>query len=398
MSEALFYTDPMQSEFTARVERVEPTKKGYKVILDRTCFYPEGGGQPADRGWLDEEPVLDVQKEGDEIAHLVERQPASKQVRGVLDWHHRFDYMQQHTGQHLISAAFVAIGNYGTVSVRQGAEYTTVDVDSPEIPEDQLEAVEAEAFRVVCENRAVRDYTVSEEEIPSLELRRPPKVSGSIRIVEVEGFDRVACGGVHTPTTGQVGMIKLVDTETIRGTLRTVWKIGTRARDDYREKHHIVRTLVDQFSAKPHELPERTQKLEESYKDTQWQLGKAQERIAGLLAENLLHDAEQVNGHHFVTGSLIEEEKSLPRSLAEELIKHDDTVVCLTNEREGQLQWIIAASKEGAVDFDAVKRDLLPLIDGKGGGKPPVWQGAGRDPSNKHAFIEGVRAHLAGRG
>ncbi|MFO7780969.1 MAG: alanyl-tRNA editing protein [Spirochaetia bacterium] len=390
MTETLYYEDPYLTEFDARVVSTATDQAGVWVELDRTCFYPEGGGQPADRGRLDDMPVLDVQKRDGRILHLVTNAPAGATVNGRLDEAMRRDYMQQHTGQHIISAVMIEVGGYETISVHQGEEYTTVDFAAADIPREDLERAEARANAVVGENRPVTTFHAESGEAADLGLRRPPKFEGKIRIVEVEGIDRVACGGVHCTRTGEVGIIKLIGTEKIRGDVRTVWKIGDRALADYRLKTDVCNTLVDAFSAKIPELPVRAAKLEESLRQAEYEIGQLQKRLAAQIAEGLAGEARSVITHHFTA-----EAKELFRAVAEDLAERPGIAALLTNETDDRLQWIIVAGEGVELDFDRVRTEILPLVDGKGGGKPPIWQGVGNRPAGAEELAAGFR-RLAG--
>jgi alanyl-tRNA synthetase len=407
MTEMLYYQDPHQTEFEAHVVATEPahtgsgddagdTSRPVWVELDRTCFYPEGGGQPADRGWIDDRSVLDVQKTDGRIRHLLDGPPAGETVRGRVDAEMRRDYMQQHTGQHIISAAMIEVGDYETISVRQGEDYTTIDFAASDIPAADFERAEARANAVVGENRPVKTFHAESGEVASLGLRRPPKFEGTLRIVDVEGVDRVACGGVHCERTGEVGIIKLIGTEKIRGNVRTIWKIGDRALGDYRLKTEVCNTLVDTFSARIPELPERAQKLEQNLKQAEWEIGRLQKRLAGELAARLAAGASTgATGSLMVTGHFDGEAKELFRAVAEDLAERPGIASCLTNEVEGRLQWIITAGEGVELDFARVRSELLPLSAGKGGGKPPIWQGVGDAPDGAPAFAAAF-AELAG--
>lgn len=428
MTEALYYHDPHKTEFDAQIVTIEPAggpKTGARlwVELDRTCFYPEGGGQPADRGWINELPVVDVQKRDGRILHLIGSATATGDngsishsasgaggtgdpvgleigtaVHGRLDEAMRRDYMQQHTGQHIVSAAMIEVGGYETVSVHQGEDYTTVEFAAADIPAEDLERAEARANAVVGENRPVNTFHTESTEAVSLGLRRPPKFEGTIRIVEVEGVDRVACGGVHCARTGEVGIIKLIGTEKIRGNVRTIWKIGDRALADYRLKTEVCNTLVDTFSAKVPEIPARAEKLEENLKQAEWEIGRLHKRLAAEIAERLAaadasssaavagSGASLVMTHHF-TG----EAKELFRAVAEDLAERPGIAALLTNQVDDRLQWIIVATEGVELDFERVRVELLPLVDGKGGGKPPIRQGVGNDPSGAEALAAAFR-------
>ena len=206
-SERLYYTDGYLKEFSARVVRANPDPRGARVYLDRTAFYPESGGQPSDRGTLAGIPVLDVIDEGEDVAHLVAVQPEGEAVEGRLDWDRRFDHMQQHTGQHILSAAFERIGGYKTASFHLGTESSSIDLDSDRVGTRQIEQSEDLANSVVFEDRPVQISFRPAAETQQLELRKPTAREGDIRLVDIEGFDLSACGGTHVSRTGSVGIV-----------------------------------------------------------------------------------------------------------------------------------------------------------------------------------------------
>lgn len=390
MTERLFYSDPYTTEFDARVLRTEDVDGGVALILDQTFFYPEGGGQPADSGSIEDATVVDVQKRGGEILHVVREisRPirAGAAVHARVDWRRRHEYMQQHTGQHIISAALLSVGEHNTVSVHQGEEYTTIEVDKEEVPEADIAAVEELANRIIREHRPVTDRWVTETEISNYPLRRPPKVSGRIRLVMIDDFDCVACGGVHARDTAEVGMVKCIGVEKIRGHARTAWKIGDRAYADYAAKHDIVGTLVQEFSAQPNELLDRIHQQLDQLTDARREAADLRGRLARQVAERLYETAggpvpvNGTGGVHVVTRRLDDEDKAVFRSIVEELAQKNSCLFCVVNVTGDQLQWAMGVGKQAPVhvDFETVKREMLPLIDGKGGGRAPIWQGAGR--------------------
>ena len=315
---------------------------------------------------------------------------AGAAVTAQIDWEHRFDFMQQHTGQHVISAAFVHTGNYPTVSVHQGEEYTTIEIDVEQIPDADLDAVEERANEIVAANAAVRAYIVSEDQVPELQLRRPPKVSGDIRIVEIEGFDRVACGGVHLARTAEVGWIKLVGTERIRGRVRTVWKIGRRALEDYRLKTRIAAELTDLLSVQVPEIAERTRKLAEKLAEREYEIEGLKRRIAALTADALVAAAPEAQGA--VTGRLPEEDGETIREVAEDIVERHARPVALIAPQRERMRWCVGIPKNVDIDFNASKSDVLPPIAGKGGGKAPYWQGVAENAAGIEEFFEMFRA------
>ncbi|MFP4178737.1 MAG: alanyl-tRNA editing protein, partial [Spirochaetaceae bacterium] len=296
MGEQLYYTEPYTVEFTAEVKAIERGKKGAAVQLDRTAFYPEGGGQPADLGTIGGVEVKDVKKAEGRILHylsfpieeLEERFKEGEEVSCRIDWKRRYDFMQQHTGQHLLSAVMYRDFGYHTVSIHQGSESTSIEIEADSLEEHKILQIEERVLQLISENRPVKAFWIDEKEAPSYDLRREPKVSGTLRIVSVEGYDAVACGGVHTATTGEVRLVRCEGTEKIRGRVRLHWKIGDRAVEDYRQKSSLVSELVDLFSSPQENLLERIRTFSQELVDLRREYGLLEERTAKLEAGRLL--------------------------------------------------------------------------------------------------------------
>lgn len=372
----LYYEDQYLKAFTARIVEKRPRKKGgFEIILDQTCFYPEGGGQPADIGTLGDVSVVDVRKgENGEILHITDGDPGAGELSASLDWEHRYEYMQQHTGQHVLSGALFRHG-LETVSVHQGSDFTTIEVNAPEVPEEKLRRIEAEANQVIRENRVVRDFEVEEDEVDRYELRRPPKVSGRIRLVEIDGFDLVACGGVHLSGTGEVGVVHAVRTEKIRGNSRIYWKIGRRAYKDYREKTEITNALMDRLSAKPPEIVDRVAKLEESAKTEEYKRHQLETGFAELYLQRSL--ASDPSALPIIVDTLSPgNEASLLQRIVQRASEEEAIALLLfLEDPAGGYRWSLTIRGTREFPQKALKEELLPAMEAKGGGKPPLWQG-----------------------
>jgi alanyl-tRNA synthetase len=279
MTLRLYWEDPYLWRFTARVVE-ETTYQGQPaVILDRTAFYPAGGGQPSDRGTLNGIPVREVMEREEDgvILHILERPLGMQEVEGIVDGERRFDHMQQHTGQHILSQAFLRVAGAQTVSFHIGHEVVTIDLEVADLPEAIAEAAEELANRVVLENREVRTRWVGEEDVGSLGLRRSPSVGGPIRIVEVADFDRSPCGGTHVRRTGEVGPIKILRWERRGGGVRVSFLCGWRALRDYQGKHRRLLQAARLLSAGEADLTEAVQALQRAWKEAQRSLSLLQE-------------------------------------------------------------------------------------------------------------------------
>src|SRR6056297_2903660 len=374
-TQMIFYEEPYETEFTALVQRVEALKKGFRVSLDRTLFYPEGGGQPADRGTVAGIPVVQVEKNDGEVWHYLNERPPEGEVEGKIDWSHRFDYMQQHTGQHILSAVMYRRLGYNTVAIHQGDEYTTIEIDTDSITQEEISEIETVAVEMINRNLPIRSSWVKESELGDYDLRREPKVGGDIRLVKLDTYDAVACGGIHTDSTGEVKLVKHVYTEKIRGRVRLYWKIGDRAIQDYELKNQTVATLVDWFSAPMQDLIPRVESTLRELTEQRKRANELESRVARLTAEQLLKGAQ---GTLPVMLSEFEDEgKDFLKKIIQELPNDTEWAACLINHQGESFQWMVAVSEQVDFDFNAQRKELMSLIGGKGGGRPPVWQGIG---------------------
>ncbi len=251
MTERLYYTDSYLREFDADV--IDQSGDGTRVYLDRTAFYPTSGGQPFDRGWMNDVPVLDVVDEGERIVHLLGAPLGVGRVTGRVEWNRRFDHMQQHTGQHLLSAVIAELFGFATVSVHFGEESSTLDLETRSVTAEQLVEAEQRANAVVTENRAV--HVTFEDATNAAGLRKASERSGTLRIVTIDDLDRSACGGTHVRATGEIGPILIGRAERVKQLVRVEFVCGGRAIGRARQNYDLLVKLAGLLSAAPHELP-----------------------------------------------------------------------------------------------------------------------------------------------
>ena len=418
MTEKIYEKKPYQQTLQAKVLAVSPStrkkpgapeKQGkasgsaaqnsqagkdlWEIELDKTICYPEGGGQPGDTGKLDNLLLLDTRKEGDTILHVVEGIPSfsvGDTVTVELDWAHRFDYMQQHTGQHLISGAMYRTFGIGTVAVHQGEEITTIEIDRDAISDEELRAIEDVVAEDIAKNMSVVCEVYSEDEVHALDLRREPKVSGYIRLVMIGDADIAACGGVHTQTTGEVQAVFCVGIEKIRGRIRTVWKIGQRARDDYRSCLGIVKEFGTRLSSPPEKLVEALEAKLLSYQEALRDIQTCEQLLAERMIQSAVEQACTVTAGKVVVLLLEQSRNGLLKRCIDALPDAEPMAFCgVQRLAQGGLQWAIAAKGEFPLDFSRIKAELFPVIAAKGGGKPPVWQGKGDSEAAAEAFLDG---------
>ncbi|MDR7427752.1 MAG: alanyl-tRNA editing protein [Armatimonadota bacterium] len=374
MTERLYLTDAYLRTFQARVQAARPVSGGVLVELDRTAFYPTSGGQLHDTGLLGGLPVLEVTETDDgRVLHRLDGgDPASlpgQVVEGRVDWERRFDHMQQHTGQHLLSQAALRELGATTLAVHLGAERCTVDLDAAQFGPAEAARLEDAANAVVMENRPVRLHFVDETEVGRWGLRRPPQKSGTIRLVEIEGFDRSPCGGTHVRATGEVGMVAVTGWERYKGGTRVQFLCGWRALRDRRRQSRLLADLLRLLSTGEEEVVAAVQRLAAREQEA---ARRAEETLQRLLAVEAGLRRRDVQAPAVVTEVLGGRPLDEVRGLARALVSEGGLVVLLATE-EGHV--VFARSPDVGVDVAALLQRTLRQYGGRGGGRPEFAQG-----------------------
>ena len=398
MTERLYYLDPYRLEFETRV--VERTRVGDKpgVILESTCFYPTSGGQPHDEGSLNDAPVINVfEREDKAIVHVLATEFRGDAVHGAIDWETRFDHMQQHTGQHILSQAFLKILRAETVGFHLGKEACTIDVDKAPLAVSQLDRVEDLTNEIVFADRPVKTYLVTETELTGLPLRKPPNVEMPIRVVEVEGFDYSPCGGTHCRRTGEVGLIKITKVERRGQDTRVDFLCGGRALADYRGKNQTVNELANQFSVGRWELAEAVERLAEEAKSNKRELNAAKNRLLDYEAAELLAEAEQHGDIRVVRKALTGREGEEVRRLALRLMESAGCVALLGLAGK-KAQLFFACSADLPYDMNDLLKKACRVVGGGGGGQRDFAQGGGLDGSKVSEALDVARERLLDTG
>ena len=379
MTERLYYQDAYRKTFAALVvERL--THNGHPaVVLDRTAFYPTGGGQPNDRGKLENAIVVDViEREADKaILHILSEKIAGDETTGEIDWPRRFDLMQQHTGQHILSQAFIEVAGAETVGFHLTDDNLTIDLDKRELLPEDIDRAEDLANQIVFEDRPVIPRFVTAHELARLPLRKPPKVEDNIRIVEVEGFDWSPCGGTHVARTGQVGLIKIVKLDRQSDALRIEFKCGQRALMDFRGKNQMLNQVASTLSVGYSELDHAVGRMQTESKDLRKKLVEAESRLMVYETAELDAQAQERGGLRLITAVWAERDAAHLRALAKRLTTRPGTVALL-GSAGCQPMLVFARSTDLALDVVPLVRGAIERIGGKGGGgKPDFAQGGG---------------------
>jgi alanyl-tRNA synthetase len=377
MSNRIYYNDPQRTEFDAVVAARTAIDGRPAVTLDTTAFYPTSGGQPHDVGVLGGARVIEVTESDDgQVWHVLDRDvEPGVPVRGVVDWPRRFDHMQQHTGQHILSAAFDRLKRARTVGFHLGAAVSTVDFAIELTPADVAE-VEAEANRIVWEDRPVSIRFVDQSEAARLPLRKEPGRGGTLRVIEIEDYDLSACGGTHVPRTGAVGLIAVLSAEKLRGGTRLEFVCGGRALRSLRTFRDAVAGCIRCVSVAPEELPAAVERLQADGKDQRKLAKDLQERLAVFEAVEVAAVADQVEGVRQVVRAIEGRDQAGLRTMAAAICAAPGFRVALFSASSPHVV-VLAKSKDAAGDCAAVLKSLMAAFGGRGGGKPDLAQGGG---------------------
>lgn len=367
MTEKLYYQNTYLKTFAAHVLKCEPKGEHFQVVLDRTAFYPEGGGQPADLGVLNLVNVLDVHERGDEIVHTTDKPlPVGSVVMGGVDWSRRFHLMQQHSGEHIVSGIANRLFGVDNVGFHMGEKAMTVDWNG-QLNEDQLALVERLANEAVYRNLPVRAEFPSCDQLGKMNYRSKKELTGTVRIVTIPGYDVCACCGTHVAFTGEIGAVKLLSWQNYKGGTRITMACGAQAMDDYREKQTSVAAVSALLSSKPEEIAQAAEHLLHEDAELKRRLSAVQGRLLELKAASIAGDSGNV--------CMFEEDLS-PNDLRKYALllagKCGRTAAVFCGA-DGNYRYALANTKE---DVRPAGKALNAAFSGRGGGSKELVQGS----------------------
>jgi alanyl-tRNA synthetase len=397
MTDRLYYIDPYLREFDAVVTHVQPRDTGWIVALDRSAFYPTSGGQPFDVGMLGGRRVVDVfDDDNGTVRHVVERgdgPPPSvgAPVRGIVDWARRFDHMQQHTGQHVLSAAFEHLFKVRTVSFHLSATGSTIDL-AREVTPGEIAAAEDDANRIVWEDRPVAIRFATAAEAAAMPLRKEPARSGTLRLIEVQAYDLSACGGTHVARTGAIGVIAIGSWERFKGGSRIEFLCGGRALRRFRALRDAAGAASRVLSTGVEELAPSIERLQGDLKEQKRALTLLQAELARYRAEELAASAEEVAGVRLVARAFEADGNGL-KGLASAVAARPGHAAVLVSASRPALVVVVCAG-DVALKSNEIVAALLAKFGGRGGGKPDAAQAGGLD-GDADAILAEARAIVA---
>ncbi|WP_257029083.1 alanyl-tRNA editing protein [Neobacillus driksii] len=377
MENKLFYQDPYIKTFSAKVVTQSIDEHGnYYIVLDQTAFYPTGGGQPHDVGTIENIKVVNVEEVEGEVRHYLETEleDVNAAVHGVIDWERRFDHMQQHAGQHILSAAFEQLFGYKTVGFHLGNETLTIDLETEKLLESEAFRVEELSNQIIIENWPIETKWVTEEELVNYNLRKETKVKEDIRLVIIPNFDYNGCGGTHPKATGEVQAIKILDWERQKKKTRVQFVCGNRVLKQLSQKHKVLMELTKLLNAPEKEMQPAVVRLLEHAKTAEKELEHAKETMLHYEAKNLLDNVESKIVSHVFQNRSIQELQKLARNI---IAKEEDKIVLFVSHNENRLQLVCARGTTDKASMKKVIGEALPFINGKGGGSDSFAQGGG---------------------
>jgi alanyl-tRNA synthetase len=384
MTDRLYYHDSFLYNFDAEVQELPGTDRP-AIILDRTAFYPTSGGQVHDTGWIvSGDQKLRITEVADtedgRIVHYLEAPlkdlPPGTRVQGQVDAARRRDHMQQHSGQHVLSAAFVRLFNMPTVSFHMAEDYCSIDLDTPALTKSQMEEAERLANEIILENRAVDIRFVSRDEAGKLGLRKlPPAERDQLRLIDIHDFDLSACGGTHVSQTGQIGCILLRKVEKVRQGYRVEFVAGQRAIVTARRDFTTLTESAALFSAHIYDVPQQAAKALEEIKSLRKQRELSQEELAAAQASAILAETSESGGRKLILRTFSDSEINALKLLAQKLIRLAPNVIALLGSSAPQPSLVFAQSAGQPFDMGALMKQIMAKFSGRGGGSKDMAQG-----------------------
>lgn len=388
--EKLFYENPYIREFTAEIIDIIQIDNEYHVELDKTCFYPEGGGQPSDTGYIEAAPVKYVYGKDDKIYHVVQVKPNKiHRVKCSINWERRFDHMQQHLGQHIISAFFAELFNANTIGFHLGENYSSIDLDkligSPEIKE-----VEKMANKLIQDNIKVEILYPTDRELKKMPLRKAlPKTNEKIRIVKIGDLDINACCGTHPYTTIEVMLIKITRLEKYKNGSRLEFLCGQRAISDYLTKHEAIERISSILSCGLDGAANEIERLKGDLNKALSEKRALQAEVTEYEVKDMLNSCENINGKKILKSIYDEADLKRINSIASKLTSYPNVIVLFGVRSKDKAHLIFMRSRDlNIIDMNSLLKDAITLIDGKGGGSAFQAQGGGKNNNNLDSSIE----------
>lgn len=392
----LYYTDAYKQDFTTKIIKQDYDGEGnLYVVLNETAFYPTGGGQPHDTGTLNGIAVFGVEEVDEEIRHFIAEQLHTEEVEGKINWERRFDHMQQHAAQHILSAAFWDHFNIPTIGFHLGKETITIDLETANLHAETVEKAVQMANNIVFENHPIRIEWMNLEEAKTLPLRKEPTMTENIRVVIIENFDYNGCGGTHPKRTGEVGPIQVLNWERNKGGIRLTFIAGWRTLKLMGQQQQIMKDVSKQLNSSETDIPTKVVQILTSQKENEKALQTMNEKLLFAEANELLQQPEEIHAGTLISKVFINRSMQEIAKLSAIITEQQEhAITYFVIENEDKLQCILACGKTVTLDMNALLKDALPAIEGKGGGNKKSARGGGKAIMSGDEFLNQLVSSL----
>ncbi|PFL77618.1 alanyl-tRNA editing protein [Bacillus cereus] len=392
----LYYTDAYKQEFTTKIIKQDYDKDGnLYVVLNETAFYPTGGGQPHDTGTLNGIAVLDVEEVDEEIRHFIAEQLHTEDVEGKINWERRFDHMQQHAAQHILSAVFWDYFNIPTIGFHLGKETITIDLETENLHAETVEKAVQIANKIVFENHPIRIEWMNLEEAKTLPLRKEPTMTENIRVVIIENYDYNGCGGTHPKCTGEVGPIQVLGWERNKGGIRLTFIAGWRTLKLMGQQQQIMKDVSKQLNSSETDIPAKVAQLLTSQKENEKTIQTMNEKLLFAEANELLQQPTEIHAGLLISKAFTDRSmQEIAKISAIITEQQEHAITYFVIENDDKLQCILACGKTVTLDMNVLLKNALPTIEGKGGGNKKSARGGGKAVMNGDEFLNQLVSSL----
>ncbi|WP_179865259.1 alanyl-tRNA editing protein [Bacillus toyonensis] len=396
MEQKLYYIDAYTKDFTTKIIKQDYDKEdNLYVVLNETAFYPTGGGQPYDTGTLNGTLVTNVEEVNGEIRHFIAEQLETAEVEGKINWERRFDHMQQHAAQHILSAAFWDHFNIPTIGFHLGKETVTIDLETENLPAETIEKAVQIANNIVFENHPIRIQWMNLEEAKTLPLRKEPTLTENIRVVIIQNFDYNGCGGTHPRRTGEVGLIQVLNWERNKGGIRLTFIAGWRTLKLMGQQQQIMKDVSKQLNSSETDIPAKVAQLLISQKENEKAIQTINEKLLFAEANELLQQPAEIHAGFLISKVFTNRSMQEVAKLSAIIIEQQEhAITYFVIENDDKLQCILACGKTVTLDMNALLKDALPAIEGKGGGNKKSARGGGKAIMSGDEFLHQLISSL----
>ncbi|OFC98186.1 alanyl-tRNA editing protein [Bacillus toyonensis] len=396
LEQKLYYIDAYTKDFTTKIIKQDYDKEdNLYVVLNETAFYPTGGGQPYDTGTLNGTLVTNVEEVNGEIRHFIAEQLEAEEVEGKINWERRFDHMQQHAAQHILSAAFWDHFNIPTIGFHLGKETVTIDLETENLPAETIEKAVQIANNIVFENHPIRIQWMNLEEAKTLPLRKEPTLTENIRVVIIENFDYNGCGGTHPRRTGEVGLIQVLNWERNKGGIRLTFIAGWRTLKLMGKQQQIMKDVSKQLNSSETDIPAKVAQLLISQKENEKAIQTMNEKLLFAEANELLQQPAKIHAGFLISKVFTNRSMQEVAKLSAIIIEQQEhAITYFVIENDDKLQCILACGKTVTLDMNALLKDALPAIEGKGGGNKKSARGGGKAIMSGDEFLHQLISSL----